>query len=90
VSQVLDSARADAAALREVESEVSSARATARLVASLPLVVLVAGQGLGAHPWAFLLGRPAGVACLAAGVGLVVLGLAWIDRIAVSATSAGG
>ena len=85
--QVLDAARADAAVLRQVEGEVASARATARLVAALPVVVLVAGQGLGARPWAFLLGRPAGVACLATGVLLVVLGLAWIDRIAASATS---
>ena len=85
--QVLDAARSDAASLRQVEGEVSSARATARLVAALPVVVLVAGQGLGARPWSFLLGRPLGVVCLAAGILLVVLGLAWIDRIAASATS---
>ncbi|CAA9337071.1 MAG: hypothetical protein AVDCRST_MAG36-1219 [uncultured Nocardioidaceae bacterium] len=85
--QVLESARADAAAARQVEGEVSSARATARLVAALPVVVLVAGQGLGARPWAFLLGHPVGVACLGGGVLLVSLGLAWIDRIAAAATS---
>ena len=85
--QVLEATRADAAALRQVEGEVSSARATARLVAALPVVVLVAGDGLGARPWAFLFGNPAGVTCLGAGVLLVVLGLAWIDRIAASATS---
>jgi tight adherence protein B len=85
--QVLDAARADAAALRQVEGEASSARATARLVAVLPVVVLTAGEGLGARPWSFLLGRPVGVTCLAAGVLLVVVGLAWIDRIAAAATS---
>jgi tight adherence protein B len=85
--QVLEAARADAAALRQVEGEASSARATARLVAVLPVVVLIAGEGLGARPWSFLLGHPVGVTCLAAGVLLVVTGLAWIDRIAASATS---
>lgn len=89
-NQVLDAARADAAALRQVEGEVSSARATARLVAGLPVVVLTAGAGLGARPWGFLLGDPVGVACLATGVALVAAGLAWIDRIATSATSNGG
>ena len=87
---VLDSARADASALRQVEAEVSAARATARLVAALPVVVLSAGEGLGTHPWAFLLGSPAGVVCLGAGVGLLLLGLAWIERIAVAATSRNG
>ena len=85
--QVLESARADAAAARQVEGEASSARATARLVAALPVVVLTAGQGLGARPWAFLLGHPLGVACLAGGVLLGTVGLAWIDRIAAAATS---
>jgi tight adherence protein B len=87
---VLESARADAAALRQVEGEVSSARATARLVAALPVVVLSAGQGLGGRPWAFLLGHPAGVTCLGCGVALVFAGLAWIDRIAAAATSEEG
>ena len=89
-AQVLESARAEAAALRQVEGEVSSARATARLVAALPVVVLTAGQGLGARPWAFLLGHPVGVGCLACGVLLVLAGLAWIDRIATAATSGEG
>jgi tight adherence protein B len=88
--QVLESARADAAALRQVEGEVSSARATARLVAGLPLVVLSAGEGLGARPWAFLLGTAPGVACLAAGLALVLAGLTWIERIAVAAASGDG
>ena len=84
---VLETARAEAAALRQVEGEVASARATARLVAALPVIVLSAGQGLGARPWAFLLGHPAGVVCLGSGLALVLGGLAWIDRIAVAATA---
>jgi tight adherence protein B len=87
---VLESARADEAALRQVEGEAASARATARLVAALPVIVLSAGEGLGAHPWAFLLGRPPGLICLASGLALLFAGLAWIDRIAVAATSGDG
>jgi tight adherence protein B len=59
-------------------------------VAALPVIVLSAGEGLGARPWAFLVGHPAGVACLGGGVALVLAGLAWIDRIAVTATSSHG
>ena len=67
---------------RVVESELSSARATARLVATLPLIALGMGAGAGGSPWAFLLGTPAGIVCLVLGVALIGLGLLWIERIA--------
>lgn len=88
--QVLGTARADAAALRLVQAEVASARATARLVAVLPVVVLVAADGIGVDPWAFLLGTAAGVLCLGSGLFLLFWGLWWIDRIAESAVRGGG
>jgi tight adherence protein B len=80
--RVLESARARQAAERLVSSEVASARATARLVTVLPVIVLVAAQGAGARPWAFLTGHPVGLACVAAGAALSFAGLRWIDRIA--------
>ncbi len=80
--RVLETARADQAAARQVTAELASARATARLVTALPLVVLVAAQGIGARPWSFLVDTTAGLACLVAGVGLSLVGLAWIDAIA--------
>lgn len=67
---------------RLVESELASSRSTARLVACLPLVVLLAGSGAGGSPWAFLLTTPVGWACLTGGLALVAAGLWWIEAIA--------
>ena len=90
VEQVLATARAEEATARLVRAELASARATARLVSGLPVVVLLAAQGIGARPWHFLLDTPAGVGCLAAGVALSLAGLAWIDRIAAASSEGGG
>lgn len=82
VDRLAASLRAEAAGRREIEAQLSAPRATARLLAGLPVVGLVAGTVLGADPLAVLLGPSWGRGCLAAGCAMALLGMWWVDRIA--------
>jgi tight adherence protein B len=73
--------RADEEQRRGVAAELAGPRATAQLLAGLPVVGVVLAAALGAHPLHVLLRTPVGLGCLAVGLALDGLGVAWTRRM---------
>ena len=65
----------------EVTAQLAGPRATAKVLAGLPVVGVILGSGLGASPIAWLVGSFWGWLVLAFGIGLEFLGLWWISRL---------
>lgn len=84
--RVADGLREEAVLRHEVAAQLSSARATARLMAGLPVVGIMLGMSMGADPLGVLLGTPYGLALLAAGLALTACGLWWTSRLVRSVT----
>ena len=89
VQRLRDADRAEAAVHRELAAQLAGPRATARLLAGLPVVGVAMGAGLGADPLGFLLGTRPGAACLAGGGILVGLGLLWTRALVRSVPGCG-
>lgn len=85
VDRLTNGLRSDEAQRREVSAQLAGARATARLLAGLPLFGLLLAAGLGGDPLRVLLHTPYGMACLGVGAALDAAGLFWTERIASAA-----
>jgi tight adherence protein B len=79
--------RDEEAQRQDVSVQLAGPRATARLLAFLPLLGLAMAAALGAHPIPFLCGTLPGLACLITGTTLNLLGLHWTRHLAKSAES---
>jgi len=77
--RLADSLRADESIRRQITTGVAGSRATARLLAVLPVFGTALGYAIGADPLAFLTKTPPGWLCLALGLTLSILGLRWTD-----------
>lgn len=67
---------------RLVAAELAAAHATARMMAALPVAVLLLGAGVGGDPVGFLTSTPVGLGCLGTGLALSFAGLFWLQSIA--------
>jgi tight adherence protein B len=65
----------------ELRAATAAPRASAALLAGLPVLGLAMGHGIGADPWGVLTGTGPGQVLLVAGVGLEAVGLAWSRRL---------
>lgn len=85
VAALMRAAQRDIGERRQFAGRVSAAlagtRATAVILAGLPLLGLGLGQSMGAEPLRVLTHSPAGATLLLIGVSLGCLGLLWTDRI---------
>jgi tight adherence protein B len=81
VERIEADARATYRARAAAAAQAAGARATAVLLAALPIGGIALGYGIGADPLAVLLHTPIGAACAVTALALQVAGLAWTDRL---------
>lgn len=66
---------------RDLAGHLAAPRGTARILALLPVVGLVLGNGLGGSPITWLTSTPIGLVVLAAGLVLELLGVLWVRHL---------
>jgi tight adherence protein B len=81
LTAVDDDLRARAGHRRELRSAMAGPRASALLLAGLPVLGLAMGGGIGADPWRVLTATGAGQVLLVVGVAFELAGLAWSRRL---------
>ena len=81
LAALADAGRESERVRRDLRAGLAEPRATAVVLAALPVVGLGLGAGLGADPFAWLLRTGPGLAVLAAGIALEVVGVLWSWRI---------
>jgi tight adherence protein B len=82
LERMADALRAEDAVRREVDAALGPPRATARMLAALPVFGLLLGMAMGADPVGLLLTTPLGAGCLVVGSAFAVAGVWWVDRLA--------
>lgn len=78
---VEDDLRARSRLQAELRAATAAPRASALLLAGLPVLAFVMGSGIGADPWRVLTRTSVGQVLLVVGVGLEAAGLAWSARL---------
>ncbi len=85
LADVLDAVRRDVAGrvrfAHKIKARMAGPRASGTVLAVLPLVGVLLGEAMGAHPAQVLLTAAPGQALLAVGTTLICLGLYWIHRL---------
>ncbi|MCG5438018.1 type II secretion system F family protein [Micromonospora foliorum] len=89
VERIEADARATDRGLAAAAAQAAGARATAWLLAALPIGGIALGYGIGVDPMAVLLHSTVGGACAVAAVALQVVGLLWAERLGATPGRAG-
>ncbi|MEV5412474.1 type II secretion system F family protein [Thermopolyspora sp. NPDC052614] len=85
VEGVATSLREAEAHRRDLAAQLAGPRATARLLAGLPVLGILMAVALGMRPFDFLLGHLGGIVCLVVGLSLDAAGIVWINRMVAAA-----